>query len=238
MNGHVFNYGANTCIKYEVDRGFDSKFSGTYYVKCDAVDCCKSSGGIPDVKKWDIGEGGKMLHDKIQYLGKQDTTGLNNEPVKDADVWFEEFNLPFAKGVKANYTYFVTKNGTDVITHRIEYGVTQQTAGVILYGDFQVQHNITNFRSVFEPPAECLKPNVLTCGETETKKWDEQYFAKNPVVKPDEPACCFCSAGGDGDGSCATVRQCDARKQKGYKCGSGTGGCQYVPEGPFGAGCM
>jgi len=51
MNGHVFDYGANNCIKYEVDRGFDSKYSGTYYVSCDAVDCCKSGNGLPDLKK-------------------------------------------------------------------------------------------------------------------------------------------------------------------------------------------
>ena len=34
MKGHVFNYGADTSIKHEVDRGFH-EFTGTYYVKCD-----------------------------------------------------------------------------------------------------------------------------------------------------------------------------------------------------------
>ena len=34
MNGHVFDYGAQ-CIKYEVDRGYSSRYSGTYYVNCE-----------------------------------------------------------------------------------------------------------------------------------------------------------------------------------------------------------
>ena len=48
------NYGADTCIKYEVDMGLYSRYTGTYYVACDAVNCCK--GNAPDVKKWDIGQ--------------------------------------------------------------------------------------------------------------------------------------------------------------------------------------
>jgi len=178
MNGHVFNYGADTCIKYEVDRGIHSQFSGTYYVKCDSLNCCtKGKHQIPNVKKWDIGQAGPLLNDKVTYLGKKDTTGLNNEPVTGADTYFEEFDIPFAK-LKANYTYYVTMNGTDVITHRIQYGVQGQTAGVILYGDFKVQHNLTEFRSLFEAPAECLKPNTLTCPSDKMEEWDRKYFNK------------------------------------------------------------
>jgi len=184
MAGHVFNYGADNCIKYEVDRGH-SQFSGTFYVKCDAVDCCTAgSAQVPDVKKWDIGQAGAFLQDKVTYLGKKDTTGLNDEPVKGADTYFEEFNIPFAKNIKANYTYYVTTNGTDVITHRIEYGVTGQTAGRILYGDFKVQHNLTAFRKVFEAPAECLKRNTVTCSDAQMKAWDRKYFNKGAPVKP------------------------------------------------------
>lgn len=183
MNGHVWNYGADTCIKYEVNRGFKSRFSGTYYVSCDSVDCCtEGKDEIPNVKKWDIGQAGALLKDKITYLGKEDTTGLNNTPVKGADTWFEEFDVPFTK-LKANYTYYVTVSGKDVTTHRIEFGVTGQTAGTILYGDFKVQHNLTQFRSVFEPPAACLKPNTLTCADAQMKKWDQKYFSKGAARK-------------------------------------------------------
>merc|ERR1719258_565948 len=41
MHGHVFDYGATNCVKYEVDMGVDSLYTGTFYVACDAVDCCK-----------------------------------------------------------------------------------------------------------------------------------------------------------------------------------------------------
>merc|ERR1719454_2779953 len=54
MSGHVFDYGADNCIKYEVNMGLKSPYTGTYYVKCDAVDCCKDDspdGDVPDVKK-------------------------------------------------------------------------------------------------------------------------------------------------------------------------------------------
>ena len=40
MNGHVWNYGADKCIKYEVDRGVHSPYTGMYYVSCESVDCC------------------------------------------------------------------------------------------------------------------------------------------------------------------------------------------------------
>ena len=46
-----------------------------------------------------------------------------------------------------------------------------------------------------------------------------------------DPACCFCSAGGDGDGACLTVKACRARALDGYKCGSGDGGCEWGPGG-------
>ena len=126
MNGHIFNYGEKNCIKYEIDQGYKSHLSGTFYVSCDGgLDCCmKEKSGpkkVPDVKKWDIGMAGKLFNDKITYLGKKDTTELNNKPVKGADAWLETFTIPFT-GVKVNYTYYVTTNGTDVVTHRIDFG--------------------------------------------------------------------------------------------------------------------
>ena len=179
VKAHVWDYGANNCIKFEVDRGFSSKYSGTFYVACDAVDCCKSAGTegpIPDIKKWDIGQAGALLQDKVTYLGKKDTTELGGNPVKSADAWFEQFDLPFTTR-KINYTYYVTESGDDVITHRINYGGgDSKSTGNILYGDFQVQKNISSFRNVFEPPAACLKNNVLTCSQKKVKAWNKKYF--------------------------------------------------------------
>ena len=183
MNGHVFNYGADTCIKYEVQQGFHSKFTGTYYVKCDQVNCCK--GGDPDqtdpdIKKWDIGQASSLMHDNITYLGKRETTELNGTKVT-ADAWSELFDIPFTKHkLQANYTFYVTKNGTDTITHRIDYAVAGQTSGEILFGDFKPQHDLDTFRKAFEAPAECLKPNTLTCPTKQMKEWDAKYFSRGP----------------------------------------------------------
>ena len=184
MNGHVFDYGAQ-CIKYEVDRGYSSRYSGTYYVNCHSVDCCtKAKSGpekIPTVKKWDIGMAGKLFRDQIVYLGKKDTTELNNKPVKGADTWLETFTIPFGH-VPVNYTYYITGNGTDVITHRIDFGAPGKGGvGSILYGNFQIQKNLTAFRGVFEPPAACLKRNVLTCPKEKVNEWEEKYFKRSLV---------------------------------------------------------
>lgn len=179
MNGHMWNYGADTCIKYEVDRGIHSHYTGTYYVKCDAVNCCvKDRHQRPDVKKWDIGQAGKLFGDKITYLGKRTTTGLDNSTTVTADAWNEVFNLPFSS-VKINYTYYITIDGNETITHRIDYsapGEPKVQAGHILYGDFKVQHDLDTFRDVFKAPAECLKPNVLSCPSDKVDEWDRKYF--------------------------------------------------------------
>ena len=51
---HIFDYGADNCIKYEINAGFKSNTTGTFLVKCDAVDCCwegEHYGDRPDVKR-------------------------------------------------------------------------------------------------------------------------------------------------------------------------------------------
>ena len=58
---------------------------------------------------------------------------------------------------------YVTQNGTDVISHRIDY-TAPGADGSILYGDFQVQHDLESFRKTFTVPDECKKPNTLRCG--------------------------------------------------------------------------
>merc|ERR1712118_240814 len=78
MGGHVFDYGADNCIKYEVNMGLKSKYTGTYYVKCDSVDCCKDDspdGDVPDVKKWDIGQAKKSAITHMEATDLDDLDG-------------------------------------------------------------------------------------------------------------------------------------------------------------------
>merc|ERR1712110_667363 len=109
LNGHVFDYG-ESCKKIELDAGFHypSKdfVSGTYYIKCDAVDCCYGGDGVgsrPDVKKWDINKPGFLT--QVKYVGLKDTTELNGKPVRQAEVWQELDKLPFTKGLEVTYDY-------------------------------------------------------------------------------------------------------------------------------------
>ena len=119
------------------------------------------------------------MKDEIQYLGKKETTELGNKTV-EADAWFEEFPLPFTK-LKIKYTYYITQNGSDTIAHRIDFnGNTSGSIGAILYGGFQVQHDIEAFRDVFEPPAECLRNNVLRCPPSKVEGWNKKYFPARP----------------------------------------------------------
>ena len=180
LHAHIWDYGADTCIKIEVDAGFKSHFySGSYYIKCDSVDCCcEGDHDIPDVKKWDIGK--PSLLNKVAYLGLKDTTELNDKPVKGAEAWHTSFHLPFTKAAHVDYTYYVTHNttgnSTDVITHRIDYSVpgTKVKAGSILYGDFKVQHDLAAFRKKFYPPAQCTGPRVMSCNSEKVKEWNKK----------------------------------------------------------------
>merc|ERR1712167_173895 len=99
-----------------------------------------------------------------------------------ADVYSELDHIPFTK-IGVNYTFYITEqktsNGTDVITHRIDYGASSGagvTPGSILYGNFQVQHDLDAFRKTFTPPAACLKNNVLTCQSHKVKDWNKKFF--------------------------------------------------------------
>merc|ERR1712216_1043011 len=75
LHAHIFDYGAATCIKYEIDGGFDFAGTGSYYVACDGVDCCKdeSTEAKPDPKQWDISPTSWWKSTTTKYLGKNDT---------------------------------------------------------------------------------------------------------------------------------------------------------------------
>eukprot|EP00937_MAST-01D_sp_MAST-1D-sp2_P006032 g6032.t1 len=174
MHAHKYDYGA-ACVKYEVDAGFKSAYSGTFYVNCDSVDCCKT-GQIPDLKMWDIGQAKKST---ITHFGAIDIKDLDG-PVPGADTWNEVFKLPFTP-ISINYTYYITKSGNDTISHRIDFsepGDSHAQNGQILYGNFTVKHadELDAFRSTFHAPAACLKPNTLTCNNAQVKAWDRKFF--------------------------------------------------------------
>jgi len=176
MSGHVFDYGADNCIKYEVNFGAKSKLSGTYYVKCDAVDCCKDARiqGPPDVKMWDIGQATKS---NVTHMDATDLDDLDGH-VAGADTWLEDISA-FKAHVK--YTYYITQNDNgDVISHAIDYSAPGAAPGRILYGNFTVKHadEIDAFRELFKPPAACLKDNTLHCNSAHMEKWDRKYLSR------------------------------------------------------------
>merc|ERR1719316_1515005 len=133
--------------------GVHSPYSGTYYVKCDAVDCCTAD-EIPSLKQWDIGQAKKS---EITHMEATDLDDLDGH-VTGADTWLEDISA-FAAHVK--YTYYITQadNG-DVISHAIDYEAPGTSPGRILYGNFTVKHadELAAFREVFKAPEACLKP--------------------------------------------------------------------------------
>jgi hypothetical protein len=181
MSGHVFDYGADNCIKYEVNMGLKSKYTGTYYVKCDAVDCCKDDspdGDVPNVKKWDIGQSKKSA---ITHMEATDLDDLDGH-VAGADTWLEDIKV---LGAHVKYTYYVTQseNG-DVISHAIDYVAPGASPGRILYGNFTVKHadELDAFREVFKAPEACLRPNTLSCGPDTVKKWGRKSMPATMMV--------------------------------------------------------
>jgi hypothetical protein len=178
MSGHVWDYGADNCIKFEVNMGVHSKYTGTYYVKCDAVDCCKDispAGKIPDVKKWDIGQAKKSA---ITHMEATDLDDLDGHFV-GADTWLEDIS---ALKAHFKYTYYIhqAENG-DIISHAIDYEAPTVAPGRILYGNFTVKHleELDAFREVFKAPDACMKNNVLHCNDETMKKWDAKFQGRS-----------------------------------------------------------
>jgi hypothetical protein len=185
IEAHIFDYGASDCVKVEINAGFHSNATGAWLIKCDAVDCCyegDQNGEPPDVKQWDIYHPNghyDPLKPAVSYLGQQTATGLNGEVVPNASVWRESDRLPFTKD-HINYTYYITfdNNGRDTISHRIDFFVpgANASSGAILYGDFQVQHDIAAFRETIKQyvPASCMEPNTMACNTAHKKKWNSK----------------------------------------------------------------
>ena len=109
------------------------------------------------MKKWDLHKSHLLQPVSIKYMGIVNATALddqgNNVTVR-AERWHESDTLAFG-AAHASYDYYITREGDDVITHRIEYGADGVNPGIIVYGDFEVQHNLTAFASVFKIPPQC-----------------------------------------------------------------------------------
>ena len=69
---------------------------------------------------------------------------------------------------------YITENGTDVISHRIDFS-SPAGPGKILYGDFQVQHDLDTFRKQFVVPQECQANNLLPCNSATVKRLSDKY---------------------------------------------------------------
>merc|ERR1719473_1252483 len=162
--------------------GLESPYTGTYYVKCEAIDCCYSEDDDdPSLKKWDIGQGKKS---EITHKEATDLDDLDGH-VAGADTWLEDIKV---LGAHVKYTYYITQpeNG-DVITHAIDYSAPGTSPGRILYGNFTVKHaeELAAFRDVFKAPAACLKNNVLSCHDDQVQKWEKKYFSRGPAREAD-----------------------------------------------------
>jgi hypothetical protein len=177
MRAHVFDYGADNCIKYEVDAGFHSKYSGTFYVKCDSVNCCRDQ-DWPNVKQWDIGQAKKST---ITHKDPTDLDDLDGH-VAGADTWEEDIKA-FGKEIGVKYTYYVSQSGDDIISHAIDYVAPGAAPGRILYGNFTVKHadELDEFRKVFHAPSAC-QGNVLTCPPDFKQKWGRKSMSMPVAV--------------------------------------------------------
>jgi hypothetical protein len=183
FQGHVWDYG-ESCKKYELNSHFKDHtgafIGGTFYYKCDALDCCFAGEGgtyppteIPDVKKWDISTQGKLSRVKVQFDGFIDTTELYDKVILGAEQWSEKHHL-----MNVNYSYHLHRedNG-DVISHRIDYTAPGTPPGSITYGNFTVQHDYDAFKQAFFTlPAACQSTQMFACNDARVEQIERKYF--------------------------------------------------------------
>lgn len=173
MRAHLYDYGPS-CRKLTINQWLplEKRQERSYYMKCEALNCCYKDADI--MKKWDLHDTHLLQPVKIKYMGMQNTTGLDNVTVL-AERWHEDDTVAFGVA-HVSYDYFITREGEDVITHRIDYGASKIEPGAILYADFQVQHNLTEFEQVFQISDECQK--AMQCPDSLLAKWDMPAVSK------------------------------------------------------------
>merc|ERR1711976_728451 len=101
---HMYEYPDQQCTKISLhDPSQLHHISGgerNYYLGCDSVNCCYSDFKM---KTWDIPKSG--LFSKVGFVGYEDTTELNDNPVKGAEHWASSSVLP--KVLTVTYDYFL-----------------------------------------------------------------------------------------------------------------------------------
>merc|ERR1712048_873604 len=155
-----------------------------YYLGCFAVNCCY---GDFQMKQWDVATPGMLT--KVNFVGLEDTTELNDNPVHQAEHWHQNTTI-FLK-TSAAYEYFITRNendaGEDIISHRIDFGAEGPngpiTGGSILYSNFQVQHDVDSFKQVFAVPEVCQRANLLKCNGKQVESWEQANFKHDAFLR-------------------------------------------------------
>lgn len=173
LRAHLYDYGSY-CKKLTYNQFKPTLIEKSFYIKCKAVDCCYKDDDI--MKKWDLHKSHLLQPVTINYMGVVNTTALDsqgNNVTITAERWHEKDTLPLGV-VHATYDFYITRQGDDVLTHRIEYGADGVNPGIIVYGDFQVQHNLTAFQEVFAIPDECKE--AMQC--------PDEFFADWGLLRP------------------------------------------------------
>ena len=99
VRGHIWDYtgpasGSQNCKKIEVSVNDKHALQGTFYLGCDAIDCCYAtidghgSGqpARPDVKQWDIHKASWIAGIKTKYIGNRVTDDLYQKNIT-AETW-------------------------------------------------------------------------------------------------------------------------------------------------------
>jgi len=156
---HLWDYGAE-CVKL-VTCPDSRQFCTAYYQNCDAARCCKCE-RTNEPKQWDIQGAPDGFFNRVNFVGYEDTTELNDNPIKGAEHWHQQSGIP--KVVNVDYQFFVHReNNSDVVSHRIDFGTSTNASGSILYGGFAVQHDLDLHRQRFAVPDVCTG-NIIPCG--------------------------------------------------------------------------
>lgn len=167
LRAHLYDYGTQ-CRKLTVNQFKPTLIERSFYLNCKGINCCYKDNDI--MKKWDFHDSHLLQPVKVSYKGMTNTTELGGAPVL-AEHWHEEDNVAFG-AAKVTYDYFITRKGEDVITHRIDFGASGVDPGSILYANFTVQHNLTQFASTFDIPAECQQ--TIQCPDAHDAEWGVQ----------------------------------------------------------------
>jgi len=176
---HLWDYGAQGQKLWTCTNQADCI---VYYLKLNGPNCCYCD-QVDKPKEWDLQKDNFFTHTK--FVAYEDTTELNDNPVKGAEHWAESSILP--KVLTVTYDYFLHREANgDVISHRINFNTSVGQEGSILYGDFQVAHDIDAHRQKFAKPDVC-SGNILDCCDN-MDKLDEKYDFHSFAVRQAQKA--------------------------------------------------